>query len=137
MGGPLPAGQPGVAGGPAAPRPRRAASSLLLGVATVVFLIAAAVFGVLYFNEHSAHNRTQQERQSQVESMQRDLEAATSKLETVQQNESQLQSRVANLEKTNADLKKCNDAVDAFLAALNANDQPRGQQAAVNMFAAC
>lgn len=125
-------------GGPAALAPQRKVGIPLLAAALAVFLVVSAVFIALYITEHSAHNRTQHDRQG----VQQELESTTSKLNTVQQNERDQQNRIADLEHRNADLKNCADAAHAFFDALylSLDDQSRDNkinQAIEHMFVAC
>jgi septal ring factor EnvC (AmiA/AmiB activator) len=78
-----------------------------------------------------ADQRTQlQSLQDTVESQKKDIASGAAKLRTVQ----------ADLEDANAKVeqnRKCPDAVQKVVDALNANDDAAGQSAMLNMIVAC
>lgn len=111
--------QLGAGGYPGPGRPRRSRGGLLLGLATTIFVVAAAVFGTLYLTERSSHDRTRQESASQLAGVQRELATIKGKLSSSEQNEDYQRDRIADLENRNTALKECVDAVGKLLEAEN------------------
>jgi Skp family chaperone for outer membrane proteins len=118
------------AGPPPAVKPRRRVATILLAVATAVFLVAAGALGALYLNERSAHDRTQESSRSQIDGLQKELDSTKGKLTSAEQAKREQEGR-------SADLQKCKDAVNEFTDSVDANDEERGKQAYLAILTAC
>jgi hypothetical protein len=121
-------------------RSRRRIGTTLLAITTVLSFIAATTFGTLYVTERMAHNRsrgTLATQQSQLDGAQRELDSSKSELTAAEQARRDQDSRNAELASRNAQLQKCVDATAEFFAALQANDQARGDRAIAAMLEGC
>jgi hypothetical protein len=121
-------------------RPRRRAGTTLLTIIAALSFIAAAAFGTLYATERLAHNRTRDTlstQQSQLDGAQRELSSIKGELTAAEQARRDQDNRNAELASRNAQLQKCVDATGEFFAALQANDQARGDRAIAEMLEGC
>jgi hypothetical protein len=121
-------------------RSRRRIGTTLLAITTVLSFTAAATFGTLYATDRMAHQHTRNTlttQQSRLDSMQQELDSTKSELTAAVQAKRDQDSRNAELASRNAQLQKCVDATGEFFAALQANDQARGDRAITAMLEGC
>lgn len=105
----------GVAGPQPPAKPRRNTTTILFGVGTVVFLVAAVALGMLYLSERSAHSRTQMQvtaNQNQIEKLQKDFDSTKAELKDADSKLADLRKQYDELQNRNTGLQKCANATD-------------------------
>ncbi|CAL9377401.1 hypothetical protein SUDANB95_00985 [Actinosynnema sp. ALI-1.44] len=134
----FPAPAAGESGAPAAPRKKT--GLIVLSVIAVVFFATAGVFGILFANESSRNDRlTGQvaEKDKQVSESAKQLKDARDETTKAKDAQKSAESARKRAEDDSASAAECRDAARALREAIIAEDEPRADQAARDLFTTC
>jgi uncharacterized protein HemX len=117
----------------AAPAPRKKTGVIVLSVVTVLLLVGAGAFGVLYLNEKKRSDTVA----SQLADKEKALTDSDKQLKDTKDKLSRAEEAKQAAETEKGQLAKCRDAATDLRAAAFADDQPRGEEALKALFLAC
>ncbi|GAA0229028.1 hypothetical protein GCM10010492_29270 [Saccharothrix mutabilis subsp. mutabilis] len=125
-------------GAPAAPRKKT--GLVVLSIIAVVFFATAGVFGILFANESSRNDRlTGQvaEKEKQVSDSAKQLKDAQDEAAKAKDAQKSAETARKRAEDDSASAAKCRDAARALREAIMSEDDPRADQAALDLFTTC
>ncbi|MEU7531245.1 hypothetical protein AB0A74_36325 [Saccharothrix sp. NPDC042600] len=120
--------------------PRKKTGLIVLSIIAVVLFATAGVFGILFANESSRNDRlTGQvaEKEEQVSESAKQLKDARDETAKAKDAQKSAESARKRAEDDSASAAKCRDAARALREAVIAEDEPRADQAARDLFTTC